>query len=496
MSISKFLAAGFPLMFVSTFDESRVERELAELSAGESRTRVFAFSASQQLVDRSNGSTVNANFAQAFAAVAAEPSAVLIVRDLQAVIRNPPIYRALIEAAPALKSNGSAVVAVAPAWQLPAELLHVAPVISQPLPSRAELAEPLAAIVAAAGVQPPADPLAAALLDAAAGLTIDEAENAFALSLVESGELAPAIVQREKMRLIGSTGFLSVEQPAPLASIGGLSELKKYLTDEVQPVQRDNALRVRGIILAGAPGVGKSQAAKASGAALAVPIVRLDVAGCKGSLVGQSEQNIRQATALVDAIAPCVLWIDEIEKAVAGSTGGNAGDGGTAAGMLGHLLTWLQETASPVFVIATCNDFQALPPELTRAGRFDERFVVDFPNEAERVEIAAVHLKRFGCAVELAATIAERTGMYTGAEIEQLIKSAARLSGRQIAAEHIATAAASIRPIAIVQRERIDAFKEWSRRSLRSANNPPADPARLGGAVNGSRLALNGIGNG
>lgn len=490
MSIRKFFAAGFPFVFVASYDESRVERELAELAKA-CEYRIFAFSAAQVLIDRSAATSTAATYATAFQAVAAERNAILIVRDLQSVIRNPGIYRALLDAAASLKANGSAIVAIAPAWQLPPELAHSAPVVSQPLPSRGELAEPLAAIVDAAGVVAPAADLAAALLDAAAGLTIDEAENAFALSLVERGELAAEIVQREKMRLIAATGFLSVERSAPLSSIGGLSELKRYLLNEVAPCQRDEALRVRGIILAGAPGLGKSLSAKACGAALSAPLVRLDISGCKGSLVGQSEANIRQATAIVDAIAPCVLWIDEIEKAVAGSTGGGtSSDGGTAAGMLGHLLTWLQETESAVFVIATCNDFQALPPELTRAGRFDERFVIDFPNAAERSEIAAVHLTRFGCDIGLAATIAEHTADYTGAEIEQLIKSAARLSARRIAAEHIATAAASIRPIAKVQKTKLDAFRAWSKTALRSAN--AAEPQRLNGSA---RLALSSVAN-
>jgi len=484
ISLNNYFNAGAPLVFVATFDENRLENELAATGR-----RVFAYSAAGSIVDRGNGSATAATWLQVFGAVSAERNAVLIVRDLQHVIRNAAVYRALIDALSALKSNGSAVVAVAPAWQLPPELQHVAPVIVQPLPSRAELAAPLAAVVDAAGIATPAADVAAALLDAAAGLTIDEAENAFALSLVELGELAAPIVQREKMRLIGSTGFLSVERPAALSSIGGLAEFKAYLLDEVLPVQRDEALRVRGVIVAGAPGLGKSLTAKACGAALSAPLVRLDVSACKGSLVGQSEANIRQATAMVDAIAPCVLWIDEIEKAVAGSTGGGtSSDGGTSAGMLGHILTWLQETTSAVFVVATCNDFQALPPELTRAGRFDERFVVDFPNEAERREIAAVHLSRFGCDVELAATVAQRTPNYTGAEIEQLVKSSARLSGRRITAQHIDAAAASIRPIATVQKDKIDAFRAWSKRALRSANSADTTPPPV--RNNGNRAAL------
>jgi SpoVK/Ycf46/Vps4 family AAA+-type ATPase len=165
------------------------------------------------------------------------------------------------------------------------------------------------------------------------------------------------------------------------------------------------------------------------------------------------------------------LWLDELEKAVGGFRGSAASDGGTTLGMVGHLLTWLNDHGSPIFTVATCNDFSALPPELTRAGRFDERFCVDLPTVSEREAIAAVHLARFGCPVDLARTIAQRTADHTGAEIESLIKTAARLSNRAITLSAIESASKTVKPLAAVNPESVREFRRWAAATLRTAND-------------------------
>lgn len=473
MAIKNHLAAGYPILAVETFDDSRLFAELA--AAGRS---ALTFSAAMVLVDE-NGTRETMNWQVAFTTTAAREHVGLIVRDANHVIANPPIYRALLDCCALLAANGSTVILVAPNFgTLPPELVHVAPLIRQPLPTREELAEPLQTVATAANVELNGN--RSALLDAAAGLTLAEAENAFALALVESGELEPATVQREKMRTLAGTGYLTVEQPRELASVGGLGAFKAYLAGEVIPNCRDIDLQVRGVLLAGLPGTGKSQLAKAAAAALRWPLIRLDVGACKGGLVGQSESNIRNATAVIEAVAPCVLWIDEIEKAVGGFKSSAATDGGTTLGMVGHLLTWLQEHRQPIFTVATCNDYNALPPELTRAGRFDERWVVDLPTVDERKAIAVVHLNRLDCSTELAETIAQRTDGFTGAEIEQLVKSAARLSGRRPALADIAAASASIKPLSVINRDAVVQFRNWSKKALRLAND--AEPVATGPA--------------
>jgi|694.fasta_scaffold50629_4 hypothetical protein len=471
-SLKNYLLAGYPLIAVSALDDQAVGDNSPD---GMQR---LSYSAAGVLIDDSTGEPAAApaaNWAAAFKAAADRQNCLLVVRDCQHVLKNPPIYRALLDCAETLKRSGSAIVLVAPSWSgglIPPELSHSIALLDQPLPDREQLAGRLELIVSAAGIPEPSAELAAAILDGAAGLTADECENAIALSLVETGSLSPAIVQREKAALIRGSGFLSVEQPAPLDRVGGLGILKNYLLDQVLPNFRIPDLAVRGILLCGLPGVGKSLSAKTAAAALRVPLIRLDVGACKGSLVGQSEQNIRAATKLIESISPAVLWIDELEKAVGGFRSSAQTDGGTTLGMVGHLLTWLQEHDRPIFTVATCNDFNALPPELTRAGRFDDRFFVDLPTVSERETIAAVHLARFGCPVELARTIAQRTAEFTGAEIESLIKTAARLSGRAIKLADIETASRTIKPLAAVNPDFVREFRNWAKNTMRIANDP------------------------
>jgi hypothetical protein len=470
MSLSNYLAAGYPLIAIAAADDQPV---ILQPIANVQR---FIYSAAGGLVDAATGEMI-ANpptFAAAFEFAAKRAATVLFVRDCQHVVKNAPIYRALLNAAAELKANGSAIVLVAPSWAggfIPPELNHSIARIDQPLPTRGELAARLSLVAQAAALPEPPPELAADLVDAAAGLTLDEAENSFALSLVERGEFSAAVIQREKAALIRAAGFLSVEPPTPIDRVGGLGELKNYLFDQVRPNFRDPDLSVRGILLCGLPGTGKSLSAKAAAAVLGCPLVRLDVGACKGSLVGQSEANIRASTRLVESIAPCVLWIDELEKAVGGFKSSAATDGGTTLGMVGHLLGWLNDHRAPVFTIATCNDFNALPPELTRAGRFDERWAVDLPTVGERELIAAVHLRRFGCPVELARTIAQRTADHTGAEIESLIKTAARLSGRAIKLSDLESASRTVKPLAAVNPEAIREFRRWAAATLRIAND-------------------------
>lgn len=467
MNFANYFAAGYPVLAVESADESQAISAVAQLTEFET----FTYSASGKIVELKTGKVVTAaTFPDAFAFAGEAENRILIVFDAQSIIGNAGIYRGLLNSLNRVKSRGSAIVLVSPSWKLPAELAHTVPVIQMQLPNRDQLNQSLEVVAGTVGVRLNGN--RAALLDSAAGLTLSEAENAFALSAVETGgQLEPSIVAREKMRLVRNTGYLEVSPAVPVDSIGGLDQLKSYLRDEVAGNFRDPVLAVRGILLTGIPGTGKSLAAKACGSVLGLPVIRFDIAACKGSLVGQSEANIRNATRLVEAIAPCVLWVDEIEKALGGFRSSAQTDGGTTLGIVGHLLTWLQEHKSPIFTIATCNDFHALPPELTRAGRFDERFAVGLPTIAEREAIAAVHLARVGCDTTLAPDIAGRTDKFTGAEIEQLCKSAARLSARKLDGASLSAAAASIKPIAITKADDVRAFQDFATSSLRPANS-------------------------
>jgi hypothetical protein len=477
-NIKSYSAAAYPAVAIATPDEDRaIAQILADFA---DRAAIWTIAAVGGLRDARTRATIDerAQYPQAFARAAGQDDALLLVLDYQHVIRNAGAYRQLRQAFPALKARGSMVVLLAPSWAMPEELRHDIPVLQASLPARAELGASLRVCAESAGVQV-ADP--APILDSASGLTLAEAENSFALAYAESGSFDAARVLTEKLKLVRQSGQLEIALPAASADLGGLGGLRDYISGEVIPSMRDDALRVRGLLLVGVPGTGKSLAARVAGSLLGWPVLRCDMASLKGSLVGQSEGNMRAALKLAEAVSPCVLYMDEVEKAVGGYASSAQTDSGVTLGMVGALLTWLQEHQSPILTIATCNDYAKLPAELTRAGRFDERFFVDLPSAAERDEIAEIHLRRFGCAGNgFAGDIAGLSDQWTGAEIEQLVKSAARMTGRHITGEALRAAAASIKPISRVRAGEIAQLREWGRAQLRIANTPQEFTPKVG----------------
>jgi hypothetical protein len=488
MNLKHYSRAGFPCVAVETIEEERFIRNVLTIDA-----HIYSIAAIGGLVDVSDHAVIDGKmqYGQAFGWLQEQRDAILIVNDLQHILKNAGVYRSLKMSFDRCKDNGSMIILVAPSWSLPPELAHDVPVLQFDLPSRKQLRIALERVIEGAQLPEVTDDiLIESLLDAAAGLSLQEAENAFALALVEKKALDPATVEREKMRLVKSSGYLEVSQPMPIDSLGGLDNLKGYFRREVVPSMHDDVLRVKGILLVGVAGTGKSLGAKVAGSILGWPVLRMDVGSLKGSLVGQSESNMRAALKQVDAIAPAILWMDEIEKGVGGHASSASSDGGTTLGMIGQLLTWLQEHTSPVITIATCNDYAKLPTELTRAGRFDERFFVDLPCRSERVEIARVHLKRYaGQGNGLAEKAADVSDAWTGAEIEQLVKSSARRTGRAITADSLTECARDIRPISRVKADEIKALREWAKDTLRMANTVDLKPV----ADMGRKVVVNGV---
>jgi len=473
-TIAQYHNAGYPIVAVETVEERRLIADVIEHFGDDANEyQLMGIAAAGGLVDLKQGIAIDprCQFPAAFDQATQRDNVILVVRDWQHIVANGPAYRPLLDRIDALKGCGALVLLLAPSWNLPAEMAHDCPIIDQALPSRDDLQKALNVVCSATGLNVSKPD---ALLDAATGLTLEEAESAFALSAVECGQLDPSIVEREKIQLVRKSGHLEYWPAVDGDQVGGLDGLKSYVTDEVLPVQDDPQLRVRGVLLVGVPGTGKSLSARAAGSLLGWPVLRLDVAALKGGLVGQSEQNMRAALKLAEAVAPCVLWLDEVEKGLGGFASSAQTDGGTTLGMVGHLLTWLQEHQSPILTVATCNDFSKLPPELTRAGRFDERFFTDCPTPAERDAILRVHLERFGCtfADDLIGNVSRLTDDWTGAELEQLVKSAARRTGRQPTLDVCRELTQQIKPIATVQRDSIRKLRDWAKDSLRSANSP------------------------
>ncbi len=363
--LEPYYNAGYPAVALETCEERRaVECFLRHWPD----KAIYSISASGGLlVERGNKTQdVSLTFPKAFEFMSSKSEAFLLVFDFQHIVSGAGAYRSLLRYLPTIKSRGSMVILISPSWSLPQELRHEIPVIQVSLPTAEELRVPLTTVVDA---QPEGEDInfnEIEILSAARGLTLAEAENVFALASNEG--FSPFIVEREKMRLIRSA-CMTVEMPRPIDMLGGLGQLKEYVQREMLPWRDDIQLMVRGLLLVGVQGTGKSLSARVIASILGWPLVRFDMANAKASRVGESESNLRQALAMADAIAPCILWADEVEKSVGGYQSSSVTDGGTTSGMVGMLLTWSQEHTSPVAMIMTCNDYSKLPPELIRPGR-------------------------------------------------------------------------------------------------------------------------------
>jgi SpoVK/Ycf46/Vps4 family AAA+-type ATPase len=311
------------------------------------------------------------------------------------------------------------------------------------------------------------------LVQAALGLTTSQAQRVYAKAIVTDGVLDDRdieLVTEEKKQIIRESEalefFAVTETPDDVGGLGVLKEWLRLRERAFTQEARDYGLPApKGIALIGIPGTGKSLTAKMIGGLWRLPLLRLDVGSLFGSLVGESEERARRALKLAETVAPCILWIDEIEKAL--SHGGM--DSGTSTRVFGTILTWMQEKTAPVFVVATANDITSMPPELLRKGRFDEIFFLDLPTEEERCEILSVHLRKRkripeDYDIHLLATCSHG---YVGSEIEQAIIDAMYLGfndgPREFTTQDVKESLRRQVPLSVSQKENIDALREWLR---------------------------------
>ena len=299
-------------------------------------------------------------------------------------------------------------------------------------------------------------------VEAARGLTEFESETAFALSLVVKGQFCPEVITEQKTMMVRRTGLMEFWPPVSIDEVGGLDSLKGYLENRRKAFEPNSAHlpKPKALLLVGVPGTGKSLSCKAAASILGWPLIRLDISALKGSLVGESERKIRQATSTIDAFGKAVVWLDEIDKTFSGVKSSGQTDGGTTSCLFGHFLVWLQETESPLLVMATANNIHELPPEFMRAGRFDAIFFVDLPNGPEREEIIKIMNRRYGSEIPLEWS--ERLQGWTGAEIEQLAKDSL-FDGLEGASEQIV-------PLSKTMKEEITALQQWAQTRARRAN--------------------------
>jgi len=319
------------------------------------------------------------------------------------------------------------------------------------------------------------------LCKAALGLTLQEAENAFALAMVNDGKIDGkdlSIILSEKMQVIKKTGILEfINTDINISDIGGLENLKNWLNKRnnswSESAKKYCLPAPKGVLITGVPGCGKSLTAKAMSAVWQLPLLKLDFGKIFSGIVGSSEENMRKAIKTAEAVAPSILWVDEIEKSLSGLN--SNGDSGTSSRIFGTFLTWMQEKTAPVFVIATANNISSLPAELLRKGRFDEIFFVDLPTLSERKEIFKLHLakrlknedvsSKLDINEELYEKLALQTEGFVGAEIEQIVISAlyeAFFNQRPLELSDLENTIKNVVPLSVTQKEQILSLREWA----------------------------------
>ncbi len=501
-----------PIILIQTVEEKRVERATTEPLMTLKNTRGEPAGYDVRFWDCDNGVTNATGDAVDGGKGMIDISDVLgAIRDsdkrqvwfLRDAVRPwfdmPNVRRRLRNLARALPSAKGAqartIILLSPSADLPPDLVDHVSVVKWKLPDREEISRILDTAIN--GVQPelrdkvlvPGDRDAA--IDAAIGLTAEAAQSTYSQSLVTQGwRIVPAFVADEKKRIVNTKGIEVYDaDPRGLDAIGGLEPLKAWLSTRrlgfSQEAREWGVPTPKGFLLVGVPGCGKSLTAKAVAAAFAAPLVRIDAGAAQSKWVGESQANFRNVFNVIDALGKCVVWIDEIEKMLAGATQG-AADGGVSADQLGVLLTWMQERTGQSFVIATANDVSKLPPELLRKGRWDDLFFVDLPTKRERYEILKVVLKKYKRPITGLNFdhIVNATRDFTGAEIDALMSDVlfkAFADGkRALCTEDFVEAAGRTVPLARTAADKIKTLREWASGKARNASLTEESTVREG----------------
>jgi SpoVK/Ycf46/Vps4 family AAA+-type ATPase len=426
----------------------------------------------------------------------AQTPTIFVLRDLHPLMKNPtteksaPIVRELRNLARELKRSRKTIVITSHTLEIPDELQQEVTVVDFPLPSIAEIDYLIQQLVVPDKLN--ITGLAREqLVKACQGLSRTRISKVLAKALAAKQQVNESDIDgvlQEKKQAVRQTGILEFFTPQEsLKRVGGLDALKQWVLTRqdafTEEARRYGIPNPKGMLLVGIQGTGKSLSAKTIAHEWRLPLLRLDSGRLFGGIVGESESRVRQMIQLTEAMAPCVLWIDEIDKAFGNITSGIDGDSGTSRRVFGSLITWMQEKTSPVFIVATANNVQILPAELLRKGRFDEIFFLNLPTESERQEIFKVHLQKLRPSrlrefnLEI---LAQQSNNFSGAEIEQVIIDAmhnafsTRVNGqrRDFSTEDIVQAIAQTVPLANIAHHQIEALKQWAAQAgARTASN-------------------------
>jgi len=491
--IEHLVRARYPLIYVVSWEEARVEDALQRIALRRGK-KLIIWSVTEGIAGAkaTNAAELRDPLKALEWILESKEDALIVMRDFHPYLTDPTVVRRLRDLGRHLKTTYKTVVVVSPLLKVPAELEKEINVVYFEMPGIEDLDQILDRVIRSVPQESETFAVIEKLgpgeremvVEAALGLTADEAENAFSKCLVKTRRFDIDVILAEKEQIIRKSRVLEFQRTVEqLSDIGGLDQLKEWLRKRKAAFTRQarefGLPESKGILLIGVPGCGKSLTSKAVSSLWKLPLLRLDMGRVFEGLVGSSEENARQAIRLAEAIAPSILWIDELEKGFSGTQSSNFSDAGTTARVFGTFVTWLQEKTSPVFVISTANNISALPPELLRKGRFDEIFFVDLPKTKEREEIFAIHIRkrrRDPAHFDLEKLAAASEG-FSGSEIEQAIISAlfdAFDEGRELTTERILVSLAETITLSQTMEEEIDALREWAVARARSASTPIA----------------------
>ena len=437
--LSRYIDAGFPVLYLNTFEEKEAI-ELIKRTANTEKLIQWSIAEGYSCYSLAKKEYVmpwsQTGFAEMMAVNTEEDfdRSLFVVKDASSLLEDAVSVAYLKELA--IKINNGlecTIILLSPVIRIPKELENFITILEMDYQTEDEICEDIKEFCVDYGIT-----ISESLLKEMAlnfkGLTKSEIFSILSLAYSDDGELGKQdlkLIFEQKQQKIRKSGILEmIPLKETMEDIGGLEVLKKWLKKKAVVMKNlDQAKRFgvdlpKGVLIAGVPGCGKSLSAKAAADLFQVPLLRMDMGRLMGKYVGESEENLRKAIALAEAISPCVLWVDELEKAFAG-IGGAGGAAEVTTRLFGNFLTWMQEKKSPVFVVATANDIIKLPPELLRKGRFDEIYYVGLPNAKERRHIFEIHIKKRRPG-DLAAIhldeLVNATDGYSGADIESVVR--------------------------------------------------------------------------
>jgi ATP-dependent 26S proteasome regulatory subunit len=466
-------SSGYPILYLLTHEEERGKRLVGE-ALNPLGLKVASWSRTAGLA----GAPGTQDPIRLLEALGRARKGATVLLDFHVHLKDPEVIRRLRDLAPALSAAGHMLVLLSPVLCLPTELEKDVSILELPLPAAAELDAQFRQICVAEQVVFPED-FVDGVVRAARGLTESEARRVFTKALRKGGGFKlddiSLIIEEKKQAIRKSEVLEFFELEEDLAGVGGMEEVKRWLKSRASSFGEEAAKYglppPKGLLLIGVQGCGKSLTAKAVAGSWLLPLIRLDLSAVFGS--ASPETAMRRSMLVAESLAPVVLWVDEIEKGFADAAPGSGGQ--NSSRVFGSFITWLQEKRAPVFVVATANEVDRLPPELLRKGRFDETFFVDLPDVHERQAILGIHLKKRGRdpgKFDLAA-LARQGEHFSGAELEQAVVAGLFRSfsqSREVVSRDIELELDEIVPLYATYEEKIKALREWAKNRARKAS--------------------------